>query len=217
MNKYKKFAALLWVVSMASEAKEVDSKTPVWSKSCIPSQFKNENPFSVSLAEVAEASNDLFPSIKAEQIRQEIPSYELFHIDDVFNKKVPHDIQVYISKEVDHEKFSEERSKLWNIHELAYPVFIEKETDTPFWRVYIANEKKPFWYLVRTQPLKPAPKLIPKNWYIGHCSEDLCAISVENEKYTHSYSIVRSEMSKFDKISSFIDMSVASIVESCSK
>ena len=220
MNKFCIFALLLFITTTI-EAKNVESKEASWSKSCIPTNFKNEIPYSESLAALAEHAHDLFPSIKAEYIKQEIPEYELFHIDDVLNKKVTHDIQVYISRNVDIEELLEEQSKLWNIYGLGRPVLVEKEKETSFWRVYLASEPKPFWYLVKSEPLKNPAKEVPNDWFIGKCSEQttghLCTIRVAKEKYEYSYSIVGSEISKLEKISIYVNRSVESIVESCSK
>ncbi|MGI5308577.1 hypothetical protein [Rheinheimera sp. WS51] len=204
---------LIILVIISTQVTYAESLTKVQlddTKICYPSSFSPDSSFMKAfLAPIADeldsSDGQELIYIPAQNIKAKVSGYTLSHIKNN-GVNFEHELTglAYASSQIGNPNGMAEAA--WNVYDRTDTVYVEKDPNLPFYRVYEYHKPLFMWHLVRSEPLKNPSKAIPADWYIGHCSESAgsfsCKQTINFESIFYEYELqahdlhLRSEVSE---------------------
>ena len=194
-------------------------------KICYPSRFSPER---LSINTLKGPIDDKFDSsdgqeliyIPAQVIKDKVPQYTLSHINKHgFNFEHKLMGMAYAGSQIGNPNGMAETA--WNVYASKEPVFVEKDPSLPFYRVYEYHEPFFMWHLVRSKPVKSPGKVIPKDWYIGHCTESAgsfaCQQIIQFESVFYKYELQAHDLHLRDLVNEMVKSLFKDWQKNCEK
>ncbi len=190
---------------------------------CYPSAFSPDTSFvSNLLSPIADqldsSTGQELIYIPALEIKKKVPEYTLSHINSN-NVKFEHSLTgiAYAKSQIGQPNGM--ALSAWNVYQDSKNVFIEKDSNLPFTRVYEFSKPIFMWHLVKFPPHKNPKSDLPTDWYIGSCGESAgsydCRQSVKYKSIHYEYHVQAHDMHLRKEIKTAVISLLKEWSESC--